>query len=77
MINGFVNTFYQPCLVISVKTGILLFKHVMDPRLRGDDGLSAFWIRSQMKFKLLIGRNWLAEDVLVDVDMKTKKKGDK
>jgi len=32
--------------------------------------------RSQMKYKLLLGRNWLSKEVLVDVDMKAKK-GDK
>lgn len=30
--------------------------------------------RSQMKYKLLIGRNWLAGDFLVDVDLKAEKK---
>ncbi len=33
--------------------------------------------RSHMQYKLLIGRNWLSQDFLVDVDIKAKKKGDK
>ncbi len=33
--------------------------------------------RSKMTYKLLIGRNWLSKDFLVDVDMKAPEKGDK
>ena len=31
--------------------------------------------RSKMSYKLLIGRNWLSGDFLVDVDMKAEEKG--
>jgi len=40
--DGFVKTFYQPYLVIAVKTGIQLFPHVMEPRLCEDDKLADF-----------------------------------
>ena len=33
--------------------------------------------RSKMQYKLLIGRNWLSNDFLVDVDMNAEKKGEK
>jgi hypothetical protein len=33
--------------------------------------------RSKMTYKLLIGRNFLSKDFLVDVDMKAREKGDK
>ncbi len=33
--------------------------------------------RSKMTYKLLIGRNWLSKDFLVDVDLKAPEKGDK
>ena len=33
--------------------------------------------RSKMTYKLLIGRNWLSKDFLVDVDMKAYEKGEK
>ena len=35
------------------------------------------WNRSKMTYKLLIGRNWLSKDFLVDVDMKAPAKGDR
>jgi hypothetical protein len=40
--------------VIPVKTGIQLFRHVMDPRLRGDDRLADF-LRDHQKLIELSG----------------------
>jgi len=61
----FVKIFYQPYLVIPVKTGIQLFQHVMDPAFAGMTELPTFYEIIKFDFRRLIKSSFVA-----DVQMK-------